>query len=410
YYFIHGWPFFGDEHQVYSTWEWDVPRFMFFSQAAMAVAWELRRRESWFPDVFHVNDWHTGLISFLLHESRFYPTWDQVASVMSIHNLAYQGDHAGGWMWELGVPGRNHPDLMDQDLSDNLMGISLAYSDKLTTVSPRYATEIQYPYMGYGLDGLIRSRVNDLTGILNGIDMQAMNPETDPFIVSHYNADNFNEKRPANKRQLQTDFGLDVRDDVPVLGIVTRLVEQKGIDLLIPALRRLLVNTDVQFIGLGSGEPEYDRQFSQLGQDFNWRARTYIGYNAALAQRIYAGCDLFLMPSHYEPCGIGQMLAMRYGALPLVRETGGLADTVVNYDSGPAEQGTGFVFQWEQSDALLHTIRWALDTYHQRRDAWQRMQRRAMQTDFSWENSARRYIEVYHKALMERRGGFSWQK
>lgn len=410
YYFVQGWPFFGDESQVYSTWEWDVPRFIFFSQAVMAVAWELRGRENWFPDVFHVNDWHTGLVPFLLYESRHYPTWAQVSSILSIHNLAYQGDHAGGWLWELGIPGRHQPDLVYQDLTDNLMGIAIAYSDMLTTVSPRYAVEIQYPYMGYGLDGLIRTRVNDLVGILNGIDTKAMNPATDPLIVSNFSADNFPEKRPPNKRQLQTDFGLEVRDDVAVLGIVTRLVEQKGIDLLIPALRRVLGTTDVQFIGLGSGEPHYDRQFSQLGQDYWWRARTYIGYNAALAQRIYAGCDLFLMPSHYEPCGIGQMLAMRYGALPVVRETGGLADTVENYDSGPAERGTGFVFQWEEADALYNTVAWALDTYHSRREAWQRMQRRAMQIDFSWDTSARKYIEVYRKALIKRRGGFSWQK
>ncbi len=410
YYFIQGWPFFGDESQVYSEWSWDVPRFIFFSQAAMAVSWELRERERWFPDVYHVNDWHTGLIPFLVDESRHYASWAQVASILSIHNLAYQGDHAGGWLWELGVPGRHQPDLVYQDLTDNLMGIALAYSDMLTTVSPRYAVEIQYPYMGYGLDGLIRTRVNDLVGILNGIDTEAMNPATDPLIVSNFNADNFLEKRPPNKRQLQIDFGLEPRDDVAVISVVTRLVEQKGIDLLIPALRRLMVTTDAQFIGLGSGEPEYDRQFWQLGQDFSWRARTYIGYNAALAQRIYAGSDLFLMPSHYEPCGIGQMLAMRYGSLPVVRETGGLADTVTNYDSGSAEQGTGFVFQWEEADALYNTVRWALDTYHGRRDAWQRMQRRAMQIDFSWDTSARQYIDVYRRALIKRRGGFSWQK
>lgn len=410
YYFIQGWPFFGDEKQVYSIWDWDVPRFIFFSQAAMAVSWELQRRESWFPDVYHVNDWHTGLISFLLHESQHYPSWAQVASVLSIHNLAYQGDHAGGWLWELGVPGRHQPDLAYQDLTDNLMGITIAYSDMLTTVSPRYAVEIQYPYMGYGLDGLIRTRVNDLVGILNGIDTEVMNPATDPLIVSNFNADNFSEKRPPNKRQLQLDLGLEPREDVAVLGIVTRLVEQKGIDLLLPALRRLLRTTDVQFVGLGSGEPRYDQEFSRLGQDYWWRARTYIGYNAALAQRIYAGCDLFLMPSHYEPCGIGQMLAMRYGALPVVRETGGLADTVTNYDDGPAKRGTGFVFQWQESDALYNTIRWALDTYHGRPEAWQRMQHRAMQTDFSWDNSARQYIDVYHKALIKKRGGFSWQK
>ncbi len=403
-YFVQGWPFFGEERQVYSQWDWDMPRFIFFSQVAMAVAWELRARLDWFPDVFHVNDWHTGLIPFLLHESRHDPVWAQTASVLSIHNLAYQGDHAGGWLWELGIPGRHHPDLVYQDLTDNLLAIAIAYSDMISTVSPRYAIEIQYPYMGYGLDGLIRVRLNDLVGILNGIDTELWNPATDHLIVSNFDADNFEEKRPPNKRQLQQDAGLEIRDDVPVIGMVTRLVKQKGMDLALPALRRLLVNTDVQFIVLGSGEPEWDHQFWRLGQDFYWRARTFLGYNAALAQRIYAGCDIFLMPSHYEPCGLGQMLAMRYGALPLVRETGGLADTVTNYDDGPADQGTGFVFQWEEPDAVYHTLRWAINTYRYRQPAWRRMQRRAMLKDFSWDNSARQYIDLYHQAVAKRRG------
>jgi starch synthase len=404
YYFVQSWPFFGEEQAVYSEWKWDVPRFIFFAQAALAVAWELRQRSGWFPDVFHVNDWHTGLIPFLLYESRFAEGWSQTASVLSIHNLAYQGEHVGGWLWELGIPGRQQPDLVYQDKTDNLMAIAIAYSDKISTVSPRYATEIQYPAMGYGLDGMIRTRVNDLVGILNGVDTDIWNPATDPFIVSKFSVEDFEEKRPPNKRQLQLDAGLDVRDDVPVIGLVSRLVWQKGMDLAFPALRRLLVNTDVQFIGLGSGEPELDHQFWRLGQDFGWRARTYLGYNAALSQRIYAGCDIFLMPSHFEPCGIGQMLAMRYGALPLVRETGGLADTVINYDGGAGDYGTGFMFLWEEADAVLNTLRWAIDTYRSRPDAWRRMQRRAMLVDFSWEKSARQYLDLYTQALAKKRG------
>lgn len=403
FYLVKGWPFFGPEGTVYTEWVWDVPRFTFFNQVAMAVAWEIRQREGWFPDVFHVNDWHTGLIPFFLDLSKSDPVWGQVASVLSIHNMAYQGEHIGGWMFQLGIPGRNHPELLWRGLSDNMLGIAIAYSNMVSTVSPRYAVEIQYPYMGYGLDDLVRARSNDLQGILNGLDIDLWNPHTDKLLASNYNADNFIEKRPPNKRQLQTDSGLEVRDDVMVIGVVSRLVAQKGFDLALPALRQLLWDTDVQFVLLGAGDPDLDYQFWRLGKDFPTKAKIFQGYNAALAQRIYAGCDVFLMPSHFEPCGIGQMIAMRYGALPLVRETGGLADTVQNYDNGEGDSGVGFVFNWETPDAVLGTIHWALRTYHNRRDAWQRMQKRAMQTDVSWENSAHQYVDLYHNAIIQRR-------
>lgn len=403
-YFVRGMPFFGDEATVYGEWTWDSPRFIFFNQAVMALADELEAREGWFPDLFHVNDWHTGLIPFLIDENRDQrASWAGVASMVSIHNMAYQGDNIGGWLWELGIPGRHHPELVERGLTDNMLAMAIAYSDIVSTVSPRYATEIQYPYMGYGLDGLIRTRLDDLHGILNGIDMDQWNPDTDPLIVEHFNRDNFQEKRILNKRQLQQEAGLEVRDTIPVIGLVSRLVFQKGIDMAIPALRRLLVDTDVQFVALGSGEPEVSQALQRLGTDFHWRASVVVGYNAVIAQRIYAGSDLFLMPSRYEPCGVGQMLAMRYGALPLVRETGGLADTVQNYDNGDADTGTGFVFQWEQPEAVLGTLRWALDTFHNRPDAWTRMQKRALETDFSWDKSAREYTHLYRRAITARK-------
>jgi starch synthase len=402
-YFVHGWPFFGTENAVYSEWNWDVPRFVFFNQVTMAVAWQLRQREGWFPDVFHVNDWHTGLIPFLLNEIRNSPVWSDAASVLSIHNMAYQGDRAGGWLWQLGIPGRHHPELVARGLTDNLLAMAIAYSDMISTVSPRYATEIQYQYMGYGLDGLIRARVDDLMGILNGLDVGYWNPDTDKMLVSNYNAENFFTQRPPNKRQLQADAGLEIHDNIPLIGVVSRLVAQKGFDLALPALRRLLVDTDVQFVLLGSGDPNLDYEFWRLGKDFWWRAKVYQGYNAARAQRIYGASDIFLMPSHFEPCGIGQMIAMRYGALPLVRETGGLADTVENYDNDLAERGTGFVFNWETPDAVLGTLRWAISTYYNRPEAWRHMQKRAMERDFSWDSSARQYVDLYDRAITKRR-------
>jgi starch synthase len=295
------------------------------------------------------------------------------------------------------VPGRNHPELTSRGLDDNLMASAFVYSDIITTVSPRYAIEIQFPYQGYGLQDLLRTRTSDLHGILNGIDTDLWNPATDPALVSQYDATTFAEQRLPNKRQLQSDVGLTVRDDVPVIGLVSRLVWQKGLDLALPAVRRLLETHDVQFVGLGAGEKAYSDAFYALGQDYGSKARTYVGFNATVANRIYAGCDIFLMPSHYEPCGIGQMIAMRYGSLPLVRATGGLADTVANYDNGDGTQGTGFVFDWEEVDAVYNTLTWAVDAFYQRKDAWKRMQGRAMQLDLSWARSAEAYGRLYEQ-------------
>ncbi len=398
-YFLKSWPFFGDEHSVYTDWDWDSPRFIYFSQAALAAADELRQREDWFPAVVHANDWHTGIVPFLVADRRGWrEDWQHVATMITLHNTAYQGEHLGGWLFDAGVPGRHHPLLDWRGLNNNALAIGIAYSDIITTVSPRYATEIQYPDLGFGLDGLLRDRSADLHGILNGLDMAQVNPATDPHIASPFNADNFQRERPANKTELQREMGLPERLDVPLIGIVSRLVQQKGIDLVVPAMRRLLAGHDVQFVALGAGEPALNEALWQLGNDFGWKARVSIGYNAAVAEHIYAGCDLFLMPSRFEPCGIGQMIAMRYGALPLVRETGGLADTVENYDGGPAAYGTGFVFLWEQADALYNTIVWALETYSTHHDAWIRMQERAMRCDFSWKDSVARYQALYASA------------
>jgi starch synthase len=398
-YFLKSWPYFGDEHTVYTDWDWDSPRFIFFSQAALAAADELRAREGWFPEVVNANDWHTGIVPFLVADRRGWRAdWEHVGTVMTLHNTAYQGEHLGGWLFDAGVPGRHHWMLDWRGLNDNALAIGVAYADLITTVSPRYAIEIQYPDLGFGLDGLLRDRSGDLYGILNGIDQAQFNPATDTHIASNYTAANFQTQRPPNKTELQREMGLPERADVPLIGLVSRLVYQKGIDLVIPAMRRLLAGYDVQFVALGAGEHGLNDALWQLGNDFSWKARVSIGYNAAVAQHIYAGCDLFLMPSRFEPCGIGQMIAMRYGALPLVRETGGLADTVHNYDGGPADEGTGFVFLWETPDALYHTLVWALETYTNRHDAWLRMQERAMRRDFSWTGSVRQYQRLYAMA------------
>lgn len=401
-YFIGGWPYFAGGDYIYTTVDWDIPRFIFFAQAAMGAAWELGNRMDWFPDVFHVHDWHTGLIPFLIYDSRYHDRWKQTGSMITIHNMGYQGWEAGGYLWDAGIPERQQPDLVYQDKADNLFAIGLAYADELTTVSPRYAEEIQYSRFGEGLEGLIRVRSKDLFGILNGVDVDRFNPATDPHLAQNYTADTL-ENRIENKRALQREAGLEVRDDVMLVGLVSRFVEMKGIDLAVPAMRHLLASEDVQFVALGTGKDSIEYEMWRLGHHFHWKARAYIDFNAGLAQRIYAGSDLFLMPSRYEPCGIGQMMAMRYGSLPLVRETGGLADTVENYDDANGDYGTGFRFLWESPEAVLGTLRWALHTYRHKKEAWRQMQQRGMRRDFSWETSASTYIARYERALRKKR-------
>ena len=398
FYFLQSPPYFGQEGEVYSQWNWDMERFIYFNQALMSALGQIQERLGWFPDVAHVNDWHTSLLPFLIREHGDDEHFSALATVMSIHNIAYQGNPAGGFLWQAGIHGRHHPDLVYLDLTDNLLGIGIAYSDIVSTVSPRYAEEIKYPYAGYELAPLISARGADLHGILNGLDSDLWNPATDPKLVENFNVDNFVSKRPLNKRHLQSYARLPVKPDMPLVGVVSRLASQKGFDMALPALRSVLGQRDMQLVVLGTGEPDLEYAFWQLDQDFGDKVRAFLQFDGALAQQIYAGCDIFLMPSHFEPCGMGQMMAMRYGALPLVRETGGLADTVINYDNAEADAGTGFVFHWQEADAVAGTLNWALDTYQRRPDAWRRMQRRGMATDFSWKKSAGEYVMLYEQA------------
>ena len=397
-YFLQASPWFGSESEVYSAWDWDLARYIFFNQALMASLPQLEAQVGWRPDLVHANDWHAALLPFLL---RAHGGGDMAATatVLSIHNIAYQGQGAGGFLWNAGVHGRQDADLQALGLTDNLLGIGIASSDMIATVSPRYADEIKYAYAGYELAPLIEKRADDLRGILNGLDCDAWNPASDPTLVSNFDADNFVSMRPPNKQHLQTNAGLPAQDETPLVGIVSRLAAQKGFDMALPALRELLATRDMQLVVLGTGEPQLEQAFWQLEQEFGGKARAFLQFDGALAQQIYAGCDIFLMPSHFEPCGMGQMMAMRYGALPLARETGGLADTVANYDNGDAEVGTGFVFQWQQAQAVAGTLHWALDVYRDRQGAWRRMQERGMNMDFSWDKSANEYIHLYDLAL-----------
>ena len=401
YYFLSIWPFFGSEETVYTVRDWDIPRFIVFNRAAIQLIDQLLTKDRWGVDFIHAHDWHMALIPFYVNHLRRTLEWKTLKSAISIHNIDYQGSDAGGWYWDRGVPERQSILLHEHQLFDNQLAIGIAYADFITSVSPTYSREIQHPHFGHGLDGLLREQVDHLYGILNGIDADLYDPALDNRIKCCYDSTNFTVFRPKNKQYLQRLSDLQINDDVLLIGMVSRLVWQKGVDLAIPALRAILADSPVQLVILGDGDETLANEIKTLANDFSWKVHARLEFDEKFAQQIYAGSDVFLMPSRFEPCGIGQMIAMKYGALPVVRETGGLSDTVSNYDNASGETGTGFVFLWEQPIAIERTLRWALKTFQDNQDAWKRMQKRAMETDFGWQASAVKYAELYEKYLME---------
>ena len=382
---------------LYGTETGDYPdnalRFVFFCRAALALV----ERLQWFPHVFHCHDWHTGLVPAYL---RFLPGLDSristANSVFTIHNLAYQG-----WFpaWAFGLTGLPwslfQPAGVEFLSFMNCMKAGIVYADRLSTVSPSYAEEICTPEFGFGLDGVLRQRREVLTGILNGADYQMWNPETDSALRAHYDAADLQGKE-ACKSALLEEYGLPDDLTVPLIGMVSRLVDQKGVDLVLAAIERML-STNVRLVILGSGEPRYEQQFTAFAQRYPERLGVRFAFDEPLSHRIQAGCDCFLMPSRYEPCGLTQLYSLRYGAIPIVRATGGLRDTVQPFDPATGE-GTGFVFLEPNADALLEAVRAAAETFTDKQK-WRRLQRRAMEQDFSWERSTRRYVELYEHVM-----------
>ncbi len=401
YYFLSTWPFFGSEDSVYTVRDWDIPRFITFNQAVKHFLELLRTQEKWQVDWLHAHDWHMALLPFMVDQLRQNSDWAKLKCALSIHNIGYQGNDAGGWYWDRGIPERQSHLLRDSPLSDNQLAIGIAYADFIHSVSPTYSREIQHPAYGHGLHGLLSERKDDLYGILNGIEVELYNPAVDGRIASRFDACNFATKRPKNKSALQQFSQLREDADCLLIGMVSRLVWQKGVDLALPALRSLLADSDVQLVILGEGDTILADEVRTLANDFSWKVHARLEFDEAFAQQIYAGSDVFLMPSRFEPCGIGQMIAMRYGALPVVRETGGLTDTVTNYDNAAGDTGTGFMFLWEQPIAIERTLRWALKTFQEQPVAWKKMQQRAMEADFSWQRSATQYANLYEHYSME---------
>lgn len=377
--------------QVYGPMAADAKRYGLFTRA---VAEDLAAREH--PDVVHAHDWHSAML-IPLAAGPYRRKLGGPATVFTIHNLAYQGRTSADVAELVGLPKRRVRPEAAGEL--NPMARAIATADIVSTVSERYAQEILTKEFGEGLEGLLATRREDLRGIVNGIDVAFFDPATDRHIATRYGADDPSGKA-ANKAALQQELGLAPDPGTPLLGLVGRLVEQKGIDILTPAAAGILA-AGAQLAVLGTGEPQYEAQWKRLAERNPGRLALKIGFDAALAQRIYAGSDMFLMPSRFEPCGLGQLISFRYGTIPVVRAVGGLADTVRDATADPA-RGNGFSFREYAPAALLDAVKRALAA-HRDRAAWQALQRRAMREDHSWTASARRYVQMYEDARRSRR-------
>ncbi len=364
-------------------------RFGFFCHALL----EACRAMDWAPDIIHLNDWQTGPVAPLLqHHYRDWPELNVAGTVFTIHNLGYQGLFAPNAMMALGLDWNLFtPSTLEYFGKVSYIKAGLVFADKLTTVSPRYAKEIQTAEFGFGLEGLLRDRSADLHGILNGADYDTWDPNHDPHIAQHYSADDLAGKA-ACKADLQKALGLPLNGDTALIGCTSRLSEQKGIDLLVDAAGALL-ELDCQVVILGEGDPALERRLTALAESAPHRLAFTRGYDEALAHRIQAGADLFLVPSRYEPCGLTQIYAMRYGTLPIVRAVGGLDDTVDDVD---ADDGLGFKFAPATGEAALETVKRALAHYTDR-SSWTRLMRGAMGLRFSWDLPARRYAHLYRQ-------------
>jgi len=371
----------------------DLERFLLFSMAAM----EVPRKLNWQPDILHCHDWHAGMVAPLLKiDHRNDAFYSSCASIFTIHNLAYQG-WFDNFFAERASLHEYMPPLEDpyRDKCYSMTGLGIYHSDFVSTVSETYAREILTAEYGEGLETLLQKRQDSLIGILNGIDYEQFNPSTDRIIAANYDVGTLN-RRIVNKTVLQEKAGLPVDAGIPLLGFAGRLVDQKGIDILIGdtgALESLLAKTDIQFVLQGVGDAKYEESFKKLGGIYPNKVRVFINLDFSLAQLIFAGSDIFLVPSRFEPCGLTPLIAMRYGSIPVVRRTGGLTETVAGY-SPDLSGGLGFVFEQYDANELLVTLSLALTAF-KNENAWHKLMVRAMQADFSWKASIQKYEALY---------------
>lgn len=396
YYFIDNEYYFAGNKPYNNIYE-DVEKFAYFSKAVLMALPYI----DFCPDVVHCNDWQTGLVPVYLKthfgQDAFY---SRIKTLFTIHNLKFQGR----WMVKEVIDITGLP--VDAFTSDKLESYGEAnylkggcvYADAISSVSPSYAMDITTAEGGEGLSGLLYARKNDLYGIINGIDYDEFNPETDPTMAKKFNVITVSVDKKVNKEALQKEMGLPVKEDVFLIGMVSRLTDQKGFDLVAYAMDEMLSTMNVQFVILGTGENRFEEMLQYFQAKYPDKLRAHIGYSEERAHQIYASCDAFLMPSLFEPCGLSQMMSMRYGTIPIVRETGGLKDTVDPYNEYE-NTGTGFSFKEYNAHDMMHTIQYANNVYKNQKDQWNALVMRAMTTDYSWNSSARQYEKLYENLI-----------
>ena len=392
FYFVDNYFYFGRSY-IYGLGGDEYERYGFFSRAVIDALTHLNFQ----PDVIHCHDWQTGMVPALLKiQYAHFPFYHNIKTVYTIHNLQYQGVFPIKAVQDtLGLGDSLFtPDKLECYGCANYMKAGLVYADELTTVSPSYADEIQTAFYGERLDGLLRARKDQLMGILNGIDIYDYDPAKDPQIYFNYDPYHLGGKEKC-KAELQKELGLNVDASAPLVGIISRLSNQKGFDLIECVIRELM-GTGIQLVVLGMGEAKYTNLFSWAESEYPGRLAARFAMNHQLAHRIYAGSDMFLMPSQFEPCGLSQMIAMRYGSVPIVRETGGLRDTVLSYNKF-TDEGNGFTFFNYNAHDMLHTVRRAVHYYKHNREVWYKLIVRGMTGDYSWYSSAGKYLELYER-------------
>lgn len=389
YYFIDNLYYF-DRESLYGYYD-DGERFAFLQMAII----ELMERIQFIPDVLHVNDYHTAMIPFLLKEKyHWIAAYRNIRTVLTIHNIEFQGQYSKDLLPDLFGMGTERYDDGTIRMGDalNFMKAGILYADRVNTVSPSYADEIKTEAFGSGLDPILRMESGKLSGILNGIDYEINDPATDPALVEHYSVDDCSGK-VMNKEEIQRLMGLRPLATVPLIAVVSRLTYQKGFHLVLDELENLL-QFDVQFVLLGTGDPVFENRFQSIAERYPEKCSVSISFDVQLAQKMYAGADIFLMPSAFEPCGLSQMVSMRYGTLPVVHEIGGLKDTVEPFN--PVDgTGTGFGFQEFSSYQLMECLKKAMELYNNSPEAWDRLRKNAMSKDFSWETCCEDYLALY---------------
>lgn len=394
YYFIDN-KFYFDGDKPYDYIHLDAEKFVFFSKAVLSILPTIDFK----PDIIHCNDWQTGPVPILLDTFRNNPFFENMKTVMTVHNLKFQGRWGIDEIKDImGISDYYYTnDKMEFHKDANLLKGGLVYANKISTVSETYAKEITTEEYGEGLDGIMRARENDLVGIVNGISYDEWNSRTDKFIPNNYNMRNIFKEKLKNKTELQKELGLKVDPDKMMIGIVSRLTDQKGFDLVAQVIDRL-IESEAQIVILGTGDETYEGLFKHYAWKCPDKVAACIYFSNEMSHKIYAACDMFLMPSRFEPCGLSQLISLRYGTVPLVRETGGLRDTITPYNEY-TDEGNGFSFTHYNSMDMLNVIYYAMDIFYNKKTKWHKIMLAGMKSDFSWDVSADKYIKMYKEIL-----------